>query len=222
MTVYISGADIPRFDEDIPESDAQLVPCELIAVTETGLDLKTDTWGMSGFGGAVYDEEGHPLDHAELARALLWEEAAALFRKMDAAGMLDDIKESAGAGAITFVLEAEDGRIDDVTATEHAGLFALWAPGTRYLPGEIRRYEEPLYRCVQEHTSQEDWTPDITPALWTRIGDPAEEWPEWSQPIGAQDAYMAGDKVMTYDGRHWVSTVDNNVWEPGVYGWKEE
>ena len=73
---------------------------------------------------------------------------------------------------------------------------------------------------MQEHTSQEDWTPDITPALWTRIGDPAEEWPEWSQPIGAQDAYMAGDKV-TYDGRHWVSTVDNNVWIPGIYGWEE-
>lgn len=37
---------------------------------------------------------------------------------------------------------------------------------------------------------------------------------------GAQDAYNKGDKV-SHDGKHWVSDVDNNVWAPGVYGWKE-
>ncbi len=121
---------------------------------------------------------------------------------------------------IVFVTLCESGMIDDVTATEHTDIFAPWESGIAYAVGNIRTYGEKLYKCVQAHTSQDDWTPDATPALWTAIGDPAEEWPEWSQPIGAHDAYMAGDKV-SCDGKHWISSVDNNVWKPGVYGWNE-
>ncbi len=121
---------------------------------------------------------------------------------------------------IVFVTLCESGMIDDVTATEHTDVFSLWESGIAYVVGNIRTYGEKLYKCVQAHTSQDDWTPDVTPALWTAIGDPAEEWPEWSQPIGAHDAYMAGDKV-SCDGKHWISSVDNNVWKPGVYGWNE-
>lgn len=76
-----------------------------------------------------------------------------------------------------------------------------------------------LYRVVQEHTTQTGWEPDITPALFTEVAKPGEI-PEWRQPTGAQDAYMTGDKVWHNDVV-WVSTVDNNVWEPGVYGWDE-
>lgn len=65
-----------------------------------------------------------------------------------------------------------------------------------------------------------DWAPDVAVSLWVSISDPAEEWPEWSQPVGAHDAYQTGDKV-TYNGKHWISTADNNVWQPGVYGWAE-
>lgn len=75
-------------------------------------------------------------------------------------------------------------------------------------------------RCVQAHTSQADWTPDATASLWKKIGDPTEEWPAWSQPIGAHDAYNSGDKV-SHNGKHWTSNIDANVWEPGVYGWTE-
>lgn len=121
---------------------------------------------------------------------------------------------------IVFVTLCESGMIDDVTATEHTDVFAPWESGIAYVVGNIRTYNEKLYKCVQAHTSQSDWTPDATPALWTAIGDPAEEWPEWSQPIGAHDAYMAGDKV-SCDGKHWISNADNNVWKPGVYGWDE-
>lgn len=77
-----------------------------------------------------------------------------------------------------------------------------------------------LYKCLQVHTSQEGWTPDAAPSLWVAISDPAEEWPAWSQPIGAQDAYPLGAKV-SHGEKHWLSAVDNNVWEPGVYGWEE-
>ena len=56
--------------------------------------------------------------------------------------------------------------------------------------------------------------------MWTQIGNPQEEYPEWYQPIGAHDAYSMGDKV-SHNSKHWKSTVNNNVWEPGVYGWEE-
>lgn len=62
--------------------------------------------------------------------------------------------------------------------------------------------------------------PEATPALWKEAGNPADEWSQWSQPIGAVDAYMKGDKV-SYNDKHWVSNADNNVWAPGVYGWDE-
>ena len=122
--------------------------------------------------------------------------------------------------AIAFVALSETGAIDDVTAGEHPEMFSEWEPEVAYAPGNIRRYGEQLYRCTQAHTSQPDWTPDKAVSLWTRIADPAEEWPEWSQPIGAHDAYQTGDKV-SHNGKHWICTVDGNVWEPGVYGWTQ-
>lgn len=124
------------------------------------------------------------------------------------------------ATTIAFVTLAESGNIDDVTAVEHTSLFAPWAASVAYKVGNIRSYEENLYRCVQAHTSQDDWTPDKVPALWTKIGDPTVEFPEWSQPVGAHDAYAKGDKV-SHNNKHWQSTVDGNVWQPGVYGWEE-
>lgn len=130
------------------------------------------------------------------------------------------IEEVKGAADIAFVVMAENGTIDEVTATEHLAVFSPWTDGTSYVTGNLRTYEGVLYKCVQAHTSQSDWTPDKTPALWAVAGDPTVEFPDWSQPIGAQDAYMTGDKV-TYNDSHWISTVDNNVWAPGVYGWNE-
>ena len=87
--------------------------------------------------------------------------------------------------------------------------------------GQIRRYTDgKLYKCLQAHTSQADWTPDTAVSLWVSISDPAEEWPEWSQPLGAHDAYSKGAKV-SHNGKHWISDLDANVWEPGQYGWTE-
>lgn len=122
--------------------------------------------------------------------------------------------------AIAFVTLSEAGAIDNVTAAEHADLFTQWACTVSYKTGQIRRYNGKLYRCVQDHTSQADWTPEAAPSLWATAADPAEEWPEWSQPVGAHDAYNTGDKV-SHNGKRWTSSVDGNVWEPGVYGWEE-
>ena len=66
--------------------------------------------------------------------------------------------------------------------------------------------------------SQADWTPDKTPALWTVVS--LDEWPEWVQPTGAQDAYALNAKV-SHKGDHWTSDYDNNTWEPSVFGWSK-
>lgn len=121
--------------------------------------------------------------------------------------------------SITFVTLAEAGQIDEVTAGEHVDQFEAWAYPIDYKVGQLRQYDGLLYKCILDHTSQEDWTPQYAVALWTVSADPIDEWPQWSQPIGAHDAYMAGDKV-TYNEQHYISTVDNNVWQPDVYGWE--
>jgi hypothetical protein len=84
-------------------------------------------------------------------------------------------------------------------------------------------YGGTLYECIQGHTTQADWTPDIVPALFSEIQAPgASGYPEWVQPTGAHDAYHIGDRV-THEGQNWECTQGdangNNVWEPGVFGW---
>lgn len=106
---------------------------------------------------------------------------------------------------------------DDETAEKYKDLYPLWAAGVAYKVGDKVRYNDDLYKVVQAHTSQSDWTPDATPSLYVKIATPGTI-PEWVQPTGAHDAYMTGDKV-THDGKTWESTCDSNVWEPGVYGW---
>ena len=108
--------------------------------------------------------------------------------------------------------------LDDEQAETVTNLFPVWESGVQYVVDDRRQYNELLYRCVQAHTSQDDWTPDKTPALWVRTS--TEEWPEWIQPQGAHDAYNIGDKVSHLD-KHWISTIDANIWEPSVYGWVE-
>lgn len=110
---------------------------------------------------------------------------------------------------------------DDAALAAPAVLFDAWsADGVAYAKGDIRQYNGLLYRCAQPHTSQSDYTPSTAISLWTRIADPTQEWPEWIQPTGAHDAYAQGAKV-SHNGKHYVSTEKDNVWEPGVYGWEE-
>lgn len=112
--------------------------------------------------------------------------------------------------------------LPDGDALEAPELYPHWKPNMNVTADERMFYEDKLYRVVQGHTTQEGWEPDKTPALFTEVPQPGEI-PVWKQPTGAQDAYMTGDKVHypTKDDPVWESTVDNNVWEPGVYGWEE-
>jgi len=106
----------------------------------------------------------------------------------------------------------------DSEALDGVELFPAWKSGVPYSIDTRIRYDGVLYKCVQAHTSQNDWTPDVTPALWTVVS--IDEFPAWRQPTGAQDAYNTGDKV-SHNNKHWISTIDANVWEPSVYGWDE-
>lgn len=150
-----------------------------------------------------------------------WYEIDHHYRVADKTGpLVEQTKVVEKTASIAFVRMAETGVIDDATAGEHTDLFAEWATSVAYKQGDIRSYNGLLYRCVQAHSSQENWEPPNAASLWTKIADPTEEWPAWSQPIGAHDAYDNGDKVFHGD-KHWVSMTNGNVWEPGVYGWEE-
>lgn len=114
--------------------------------------------------------------------------------------------------------------LDDETAEQHIEVFPNWEAG-RYYEQDFRvRYDGVLYKVLQEHISQADWTPDVAVSLYVKCHkqDPQEEYPEWVQPTGAQDAYNKGDKV-TFEGKHYESLIDANVWSPKDYpqGWQE-
>jgi hypothetical protein len=117
------------------------------------------------------------------------------------------------------LIQTAIGYLPDEEAETVTDLFPDWEEGKAYAVGDRVKYISLLYRCVQAHTSQADWTPDVTPALWVRTS--TEEWPEWIQPTGAHDAYNQGDKV-SHNEKHWISDINANVYEPGVYGWTEQ
>lgn len=128
---------------------------------------------------------------------------------------------TAGAQAVRAAMDTAGALLTDEQAATAAALYPIWSGnGVSYAAGDRVQYETLLYKCLQSHTSQMDWTPTSAVSLWVRIDDPAVEWPEWRQPTGAHDAYAMGAKV-SHNGKHWVSNVDANVWEPGVYGWDE-
>ena len=109
--------------------------------------------------------------------------------------------------------------LDDETALTGVELFPAWAIGKAYAVNDRAQYNGTLYKCIQAHTSQSDWMPSATPALWKTVS--VDEYPEWVQPTGAHDAYNTGDKV-TYNGQHYVCTSNANVYAPDVYGWQLE
>jgi hypothetical protein len=85
--------------------------------------------------------------------------------------------------------------------------------------GENEVGDPQLYQVLQDHTSAEQWTPDVTTSLYKKIGVTDEGYPEWVQPLGATDAYNTGD-IVSYEGVLYKCTSDSNVYAPGVYGWE--
>lgn len=114
-------------------------------------------------------------------------------------------------------------RADELTDEEKdelVGLYPNYAVDRAYIVGDIINYNGTLYEVIQSHTSQADWKPNEVPALYKKIV-PEGVIPEWVEPTGAHDAYMQGDKVI-YNGKVYVSVIDNNTWSPTAYpqGWE--
>lgn len=130
----------------------------------------------------------------------------------DAALVLRGIMDKAGA------------MLTDEQALEVPGLFPAWNKEATYAVGDRVKYNGTLYCCLTAHTAQDAWTPTDAPSLWAKVlTDPSGAILPWVQP-DSTNPYAKGDKV-THNGKTWVSTVDNNVWEPGVTGteslWEE-
>lgn len=110
--------------------------------------------------------------------------------------------------------------LSDEQAMEIATVYDEWQPDKQYAQGVYLTYgtngvgDVQLYKVAQAHTSQADWTPDKTAALYTPIGLDDDGYPVWSQPTGAHDAYNIGD-VVDHDGVLYESQIDGNTTVPG-------
>ena len=108
----------------------------------------------------------------------------------------------------------------DEMSLQVPNLYPTWKVDVAYAVGDRVLYGGILYKVITAHTSQATWTPTDAPSLFAKVLIPdVDVIPEWEQP-DSTNAYKAGDKV-THNGKTWVSIVDNNVWEPGAYGWDE-
>ena len=120
------------------------------------------------------------------------------------------------------------GGLTEAQALEVAAIYPEWEAGRSYAVGDILRHgvnsvgDPQLYKVVQAHTSQADWLPEATQALYDPFGLNEQGYPVWSQPTGAHDAYNQGD-IVDYNGTLYKSLIDGNVWNPEVYpqGWEE-
>lgn len=125
--------------------------------------------------------------------------------------------------ASEFRLELNEivSNMTDEEAVERAILFSNWVSGKVYSVGERVRYGGRIFKVLQAHTSQDDWTPSRAPSLFAEVLTSEDGEPqEWVQP-SSTNPYLTGDKVI-YNGLVYESLIDNNVWSPADYpdGWK--
>lgn len=124
---------------------------------------------------------------------------------------------------IELLIEARV-NLPDEKALKFKTMYPHWKANIDVKVGQRYQYEGVLYKVLQDHTTQETWTPTDAPSLFAKvlIPDDTEIYP-WEQP-DSTNPYMKGDKV-THIEKTWESLVDNNVWEPGAIGteslWKE-
>ena len=124
------------------------------------------------------------------------------------------------AKALRKKIESLANTMPDEEAVDTPELFSMWNPSAHYIDGDRVCYEGKLYKVIQGHNAQADWNPKEAVALFAEIlpGQEGTEIGEWKQP-DSTNPYMKGDKV-TYQGKTYESTIDNNVWAPDVYGWQ--
>lgn len=128
------------------------------------------------------------------------------------------------ARALRRKIEQMAENLTDEEAVDNSELYPVWDPESHeYKVGDRIRYNGELYKVLQDHSSQADWSPETAAALFAKVlpGQDGTEIGEWVQP-DSTNAYSKGDRVI-YDGKTYESLIDNNVWSPAAYpaGWKE-
>lgn len=123
-------------------------------------------------------------------------------------------------GAIKKMFSTDINEMTDEDALNVAVLYPTWYSkiGEEVTVGTRLWDDGSLWKVLQPHTVQKNWRPADSPSLFVRVT--VEEWPEWIQPVGSTDAYRLGAKV-THNDLHWISEIDYNTYEPGVYGWRQ-
>jgi|BioPla2DNA2_1021312.scaffolds.fasta_scaffold00226_50 hypothetical protein len=139
------------------------------------------------------------------------------------AGIVDGYKTEAEQLAETAFELAEAHATDEEMLTV-AALAPEWMPDVSAVVGQMRRYQGIFYRCIQAHTTQSSWTPDVTPALWVALNEDeaaGEEIINWFEPTSTH-YYTFGQLVRYTDGKVYESLLEVNVWSPEAYpaGWQ--
>jgi hypothetical protein len=135
---------------------------------------------------------------------------------------LDAANKAANAYLLRVQMRSELDNLSDTDLAVIAAIFPKWSgESVVYAVDDVAQYNDTLFKVVQAHTSQADWTPSSVPALWTPYRNPVSGPQSWVQPTGAQDAYAVGDQV-THDnpndgGNVWLyeSKIEANTTEPG-------
>lgn len=117
--------------------------------------------------------------------------------------------------------------LKDEEAMEIATVFDSWVVDKAYRANDFVTYgtnnvgDPQLYKVIQDHTSQADWTPDTAASLYYSVGLDNSGHAVWSQPSGAHDAYNNGD-IVNYNGTLYKSLIDGNTYSPDSYpaGWE--
>ena len=129
--------------------------------------------------------------------------------------------------ALQLFLATMDADTQVADMMEVASVFPKYVAGKAYKAKEVFAYGEnsvgdaQLYQVLIDHTSAEEWPPELSTGLYKPIGVTSDGYPEWVQPLGATDAYNKGD-IVSYNGELYESIVDANVWAPDVYGWQKK
>lgn len=129
-----------------------------------------------------------------------------------------EVQEEVQKAAIAVAQIQAQSLTDDQAITVKA-IYPEYDPNGVQYPKDFKAtYSDELYKCLQAHTSQEDWNPENSPSLWAKVlaGQEGTGIGEWEQP-DSTNPYMTGDRVK-HNGKTWESLVDNNVWEPGAQG----
>lgn len=187
------------------------------------VDAETDE-AVADFDGAIPEDLPHDVETPDIWEYGVYVPYTAEELEQMEADKADAQAQAARTAQLAVAAQLAVMSLDltDEQAMEVSTLYPDWEVGGLYKTGDIRRYGGALWRALQDSTGEAQYPPDAYTAGWKRIGEPdgSGVFP-WVQPLGATDAYKKGD-VVTHGGKTWVSDIDANVWEPGVYGWSEQ